>query len=277
MNLLAAIPFLLGAIPQGAPTFDQAKADPSKRAAYLDQKLGPLVFDKDKNPKGLVKACFYLPDAAQLDAAREKVKAEYAKDGRAFFFAREFKAMETTLQSSAVRVLAYYRNGVAAGSQGKEGILLVGDLFTLAGEEDVKSLLEDYLPTYLRLAEDGIKVQDREVDTFVPALRQMSYSSLIPALAQADQLEKIEKGGRKVSDAFKAETVKSYLATYSLYSRAHAKEKKVYDDNNENTLQKEIVDTLDFLRGHLHERFQKMGLEHKAVNKENHEYNLEKK
>jgi hypothetical protein len=71
--------------------------------------------------------------------------------------------------------------------------------------------------------------------------------------------------------------VKSYLSTYSLYSKAYAKEKKVYDDNNENTLQKEIVDTLEFLRTHLHERFQGMGLEHKAVNKENHEYSLEKK
>jgi hypothetical protein len=266
------------ALCQGAAvTYDQAKADPAKRAAYLEQKLGPLVFDKDKNPKGVLKACFYLPDEKQLEAAKEKVKAEYAKDGRAFFFAREFKTMETAVQSPVVKILAFYRNGVAAGSQGKEGILLVGDVFALASEEEANSLFDDYLPTYLRLAEDGIKVKDREVDTFVPALRQMSYTSLIPALAQADQLEKILKGGRKVSDGFKAEAVKSYLSTYSLYSKAYAKEKKVYDDNNENTLQKEIVDTLEFLRTHLHERFQGMGLEHKAVNKENHEYSLEKK
>ena len=277
MRMFAAIPLLLAALPQAAPTFAEAKADPAKRAAYLEKVVGGMIFDKDKNPKGLLKACFYLGDPAQLQAAQDKVKAEYAKDGRAFFFAREFKTMQAALESPTGRVLAYYRGGLAAGSQAKEGILLVGDVFSLAGEEDLKSLLEDYLPTYVRLAEDGIKVKDREVDTFVPALRQMSYVSLIPALAQADQLEKILKGGRKVSDGFKAEAVKSYLATYSLYSRAHAKEKKVYDDNNENTLQKEIVDTLDFLRAHLHERFQGMGLEHKTVNKENHEYSLEKK
>jgi hypothetical protein len=268
---------ILALLPQAAPTFDQAKADPSKRAAYLESKLGALLFDKDKNPKGLIKGCFHLGDAAQLEAAKEKVKAEYKKDGREFFFAREFKTIETALASPIGKVFPYYRNGVAAGSQGKEGILLVGDLFALSNEGEAASVLEDYVGTYLLLAEDGIKVQDREVDTFVPALRQMSYVSLIPALAQAAQIEKIVKGGRKVSDAFKAELFKSYAQTYSLYSRAHAKEKKVYDDNNENTLQKEIVDTLDFIREHLQGRFAGMGLELKPVNKENHEYSVEKK
>jgi len=275
MKLSAVFPILLAAF--GAPSFEEAKADPSKRAAYLEQALAKLVFDKDKNPQGLLKAWFYLKDPAQNQAAQEKLKAEYQKDGRAFFFAREFKAMEAGLDASPVKVHVFYRSGVAAGSQGKDGILLVGDLFSLGSEEEVRSVLEDYVGAYLRLAEDGIKVKDLEVDTFVPALRQMSYVSLIPALAQTAQIEKILKGERKVSDSFKQGALKGYLGTYSLYSKSHAKEKKVYDDNNENTLQKEIVDTLDAIRGHLHERFAAQGLDHKVVDKDNHGFDFQKK
>jgi hypothetical protein len=129
----------------------------------------------------------------------------------------------------------------------------------------------------VKFAEAGVKFGDREVDTLVPALKQMAFTTLIPALAQNAQLEAILSGKRKVSDAFRDAAVKQYLATYKGYITDLLKQKKIYDDNNENTLQKEIVDTLEFLRTHLHERFQGMGLEHKAVNKENHEYSLEKK
>ena len=113
-----------------------------------------------------------------------------------------------------------------------------------------------------------------------------------PAAAPAAALEHIEvrvgslpgrietialNGGRKVSDGFKSELIKQYLATHTVFSRMYAHEKKVFDDNNENTLQKEIVDFLDFIFKEMHLRIGAAGLEHKLVNKENHEYSLDKK
>ena len=55
-----------------------------------------------------------------------------------------------------------------------------------------------------------------------------------------------------------------------------AHEKKVYDDNNENTLQKEIVDFMDVCFKTNQKRLEGAGLKHKLVNKETHEYSLEK-
>ena len=90
-------------------------------------------------------------------------------------------------------------------------------------------------------------------------------------------MENIFKGTRKVSEAFKSDLIKQYLATHTLFSRDFARERKVYDDNNENTLQKEIVDFLDECFKFDHARFDKVGYKHTVVNKENHEYSLEKK
>jgi len=48
-----------------AVTFDEAKADASKRMAYLGQLLDGKVFDKDKNPNGLIKAWYFVADEKQ--------------------------------------------------------------------------------------------------------------------------------------------------------------------------------------------------------------------
>src|SRR5262245_49566124 len=51
-----------------AVTFDEAKADASKRMAYVGQLLDKQVFDKDKNPNGLIKAWYFVADEKQKAA-----------------------------------------------------------------------------------------------------------------------------------------------------------------------------------------------------------------
>ena len=77
-----------------------------------------------------------------------------------------------------------------------------------------------------------------------------------------------------INAGFKADLTKQYLATHKVYSQQFAKERKVYDDNNENTLQKEIVDFLDCVWKDMHKRIEAGGLEHKLVSKDAHEYEL---
>jgi hypothetical protein len=140
----------------------------------------------------------------------------------------------------------------------------VGDLFTLGGEEEAKSVVEDYALSLVVMRETGLKVKDLELDANIPALKLVSNKSLLPLFAQANQLEAILKGGRKVSTASRR-THQQYLATHGLFGKMFAHEKKVYDDNNENTLQKEIVDFLDECFKFDHERFDKLGYQHKLV------------
>src|SRR5687768_16003389 len=121
-----------------AVTFDEAKADASKRMAYLGQLLDGKVFNKDKNPNGLIKAWYFVADEKQKAAAQEDIKARYKKDGREFFFAKESAAIFAPLESSALRAIAWYSDAVAAGSGSKTGIVLVGDIFSLGSEDEAK-------------------------------------------------------------------------------------------------------------------------------------------
>ena len=260
-----------------AVTFDEAKADASKRMAYIGAILDKHVFDKDKNPKGDIQAWYYVADKDQRAAAEAAIKARYDKDGRGFYFQKELAGIFAPLDCAVRRATPWYSDQVAAGAGNHTGILLVGDLFTLGGEEEAKSVLEDYVLPLVVMRETGLKVKDLELDANIPALKLVSNKSLLPLFAQANQLEAILKGGRKVSDGFKTELTKQYLATHAVFGKMFAHEKKVYDDNNENTLQKEIVDFLDECFKFGHERFDKLGYQHKLVNKENHEWTLEKK
>lgn len=260
-----------------AVTFDEAKADASKRMAYVAQFLDHQVFDKDKNPNGLIKGWYYVADEKQMAAAQEAIKARYKSDGREFYFAKDVKSIFAPLETPARRALPWFSDSVAAGAGTKSGIVLVGDLFTLGSEDEAKSVLEDYVMPLVKMREGGLKVKDQELDANIPALKLVSNRSLLPLYAQAAQLESILKGGRKVSDAFKADLTKQYLGTHALFSRDFAREKKVYDDNNENTLQKEIVDFLDECFKDDHERFEKVGYKHTVVNKDSFEYSLDKK
>jgi len=260
-----------------AVTFDEAKADPSKRMAYVGGLLDKHVFDKDKNPKGDIQAWYYVADKDQRAAAEAAIKARYDKDGRGFYFQKELAGIFAPLDSAVRRAAPWYSDMVAAGSGTHSGIVLVGDLFTLGSEEEAKSVVEDYALGLVQMREAGLKVKDLELDANIPALKLVSNKSLLPLYAQAGQLEAILKGSRKVSDGFKSELVKQYLATHSVFGRMYAHEKKVFDDNNENTLQKEIVDFLDECFKFNHERFDKLGFQHKLVSKENHEWSLDKK
>jgi hypothetical protein len=247
-------------------TFEEAKKDPAKRAAYVEQLTAPLKKD--------VSGIFYMGDSGEAAKAKEALQAQWKKEGRAFFFEKESKPLLALLDNPSMRVLPVYQESAIAGSEKKLGIILVGDLFSLSSEDEVKSCVEDYATTVVQIREKNLKVGDQELDANIPALKLVSHRSLIPAWSQMTQAEKILSGKRKVSDAFKADVLKQYMASHKLYSQAFAKEKKVYDDNNENTLQKEIVDFLDFIFKEMHHRIEAGGMEHKLVSKENYEYEL---
>ena len=53
------------------------------------------------------------------------------------------------------------------------------------------------------------------------------------------------------------------------------KQQKIYDDNNENGMQKEIVSFLNFMRDVIPKDMKKAGVEHKEVDKNKFEYSLE--
>lgn len=264
-------------ITAAGPTFDEAKADASKRQAYLEATLNPWIFDKDKNPKGLIAAWYYVADEKQLAAAQEAIKAVFKAEGREFFYTKEVKNIFAPLESPTKRATPWYSDRIAAGSGTKKGILLVGDLFSLGSEDEAKSVLEDYALALIKMKEEGLKVGELELDANIPALKLVSNKSLLPLYAQSGQLESALKGTRKVSDGFKKELQGQYLATHTLFSRSYAQEKKVYDDNNENTLQKEIVDFLTEAWNADHKRIESLGYKYTVTNKENHEYSIEKK
>jgi hypothetical protein len=261
VTLLAGI---LALSPKDA-AFDEAKKDATKRKAYVEQLTAKL--------KGDVKGIFFMADETQAAAAKTELAALWKVDGRAFFFEKESKPVIALLENPSLRILPVYSENAIAGNGKKSGVILVGDLFSLASEDEVKSCL-DYATTVVAVREGGLKVGDQELDANIPALKLVAHRSLIQVWAQTGQLEAALKGTRKVSDAFKADISKQYLATHKIYSQQFAKERKVYDDNNENTLQKEIVDFLDFIWKDMHKRIEAGGLEHKLVSKETHEYEL---
>jgi hypothetical protein len=279
-HTLAAIVAVLcaPALAQAQVSFDEARKDESKRLAYLAGHLDKLV-TKDKAAKVGISGWYYLPNAEHKQKATDALKAAYQKDGRQFFFQRELPGLLAPLESPALRVLPYYREDDTAGSQTKAGILLVENLFGLAGEDEVRSLLEDYAGTVIDIRENSLKTEDRELDANIPALKMVSHTSLIRLWGLSIQLEKILKGERKVSDPFKAEIQKQYLATLKAFVLQLRKEHKIFDDNNENTLQKEIIDYLDFVFDFMKKRFAAAGYEHKPLDKEKipSDYALEKK
>jgi hypothetical protein len=260
-----------------AVSFDDAKADPAKRMDYLRAMLDPHVFNKEKNPKGILKAWYYVADEKQMAEAQEAIKAVFTAEKREFFFAKEVKNIFAPLESVSRRATPWYSDRISAGNATKSGLLLVGDVFALGNEDELKSVVEDYALGLVKLREDGLKVGELELDANIPALKLVSNKSLLPLFAQSVQLESAVKGTRKVSDAFKKEAQAQYLATHTVYARMYAQERKVYDDNNENTLQKEIVDFLGECFKADHARLEALGYKYTLTSKENNEYSLEKK
>lgn len=263
--------------PDRAVSFEDAKANASKRMAYVAQLLDAQVFDKDKNPNGMIKAWYFVADDKQMAEAQDAIKARYKTDGREFYFNKDIKSILAPLASMARRAIPWYSDNVGAGSGSKSGIVLVGDLFSLQSDAEARSVIEDFVLPLVKLREAGLKVKDDELDANIPALKLVSNKSLLSLFAQAGQLEAILKGTRKVSDAFRKDVTEQYLATLSLYDKMFGHEKKVYDDNNENTLQKEIVDFLDSCYKFNQERFETLGYKQSLVNKEDRVYSFEKK
>src|SRR5204863_6293326 len=128
---------------------------PSKRMAYLAGILDKQIYDKEKNPKGLIQAWYYVADEKQMAAAQDAMKARYKKDGREFYFAKDVKNIFAPLETPSRRAIAWYSDSVAAGSGSKSGILLIGDVFALGGEAEALSAIEDYALAIVRMREDG--------------------------------------------------------------------------------------------------------------------------
>jgi hypothetical protein len=275
---------LSAAAPSRSVTFEEAKASPAKRPAYLAAKLDPLVYDKDKNPAGLIRGWYFVPETSHGAAgcrcgacARAAIREVYKAEGREFYFERELPGILASLEAPTLRVLPYYSEDYGAAAQAKAGLVLVGDLFALGGEDEAASVLEDYALTVIKVREEGLKIEDRELDTNIPALKTIGHVSLIRLWGQLAQLEGILKGRRKVSDGFRQEAIRQYLATYRAFMTQFLKEKKIYDDNNENTLQKEIVDFLKVVLQAIDARVEAMGYRHKLLDKATQEHALEKK
>jgi len=266
MKLALTLPCVL--LLAAGPSFDEAKKDPSKRAAWLTEKLAKV---------GAIKAYFYMADEAQAKAGQDAIKAEYKADGREFFFNREIKKVLQPIEVSSVKVVPYYREGIDIGQKAKAGIVLVGDVFALESEEEALSVIEDYLAPFVKYAEEGVKIGDREVDMFVPALKNMAYTTLIKSLAQSQQVAAILGGQRKVGESFKETAVKEYLTTYRQFNVDLLKQKKIFDDNNENTLQKEIWDSLEMVKAHLASTLEKAGYVHECTDKATQDHVLKKK
>lgn len=273
------ISFALAALAVAADpvSFEEAKKDPAKRGAYLQQLLGPLLLDKK-----LVKGWYVMTEEAHVEkdcrcakCANEAIRAEYKTDEREFAFRREIKEVLKPLEKPSSRVVPFYRGTTLVGYQEKQGILLIGDLFALASEDEVKSVVEDYVTTFVKLAEDGVKIGERSVDTTVPAMDSMKYDTVLMLWAQAAQLAPILSGKRKVSEDFKKAAVADYLATYGKYGKAYLRQKKIWDDNNENTLQKEILDSMDVLRATVNEKMKVAGYQHKLVSADEQKFELE--
>lgn len=269
--------FVASVLAVAGPSFDEAKADPSKRLPHLHEHLDPLIFDKDKNPKGMIKAWYYVADEKQMAEAQDAIKAVFKAEGREFFFAKEVKNIFAPLESAARRAIPWYSDRISAGAGSKSCILLIGDVFALSNVDEALSDIMDFALPYIKLREEGMKVGDQELDANIPALKLVSNKSLLTMWSQSGQLEAVLKGTRKVSDGFKAELQKQYLATHNLFARQYAQEKKVFDDNNENTLQKEIVDFLTECWKADHARIEGLGLKYNLTNKDAQEYTLEKK
>jgi len=268
-------------------SFDDAKkGDEAKKLAYLDQLLGKLVWDKEKNPAGCVKAWYYMAGTDHKDAgchcgkcAQAALKEEFKRDGRENYFDKEMPALLKAMESPAGRIFPFYRETAPMAQKKNQGIILVGDLFGLQDQEELSSTMEDYLLPYLKHHEQGMAFKDGdnelELNPAIPILRDIAHMSLLNMYSRAGQIEKIAAKARKVSDGFRQAVVKNYLDSLKLYLRQFKKELKIFDDNNENTLQKEIVDFLTFMKDLVFKNLKKAGLEHKEVNKETFEFSLE--
>lgn len=258
---------------------DAKKGDEAKKLAFLDQELGKLVFDKEKNPKGLIKGWFFMGSAAHKKAAEEAMKEEYKKDGRESFYDKEVPAILQALEVPATSVFPFYRETANMAQRKCLGYLLVGNLFGLQSEDELRSTLDDYALTYVKNREETMAFKDgdneQELNPAIPILRDIAHMSLLNLYARSVQIEKIAGKARKVSDDFKKAVAQSYLGSLKLFYRQQKKEIKIFDDNNENTLQKEIVDFLQFMSDYIQKNLKKVGVEQKAVDKENFEYTLE--
>jgi len=279
--------FLAGSATASAPPVSSPPrgGDEAEKIARLEGLLGKLVYDKEKNPAGLVKAWYCVPAAGHKGAgchcgacARQALLEEYRNDRREKQFEQELPAILKRLESPAERIVLFYGEKIVIGQKKRQGILLVGDLLGL-GEEEVRSALEDYLPACLKSWEEGMTFKEEEnemdLDAYAPATREIARTSLVNLHARSVQLGKIAGKSRKVSEGYRQAVVRSYLDSLRLFSAQHAREEVIYEKNEENTLQKEIVFCLRLAKKVIQGNLKKAGLEHRVVNKETHEYALD--
>ncbi len=115
-----------------------------------------------------------------------------------------------------------------------------------------------------------------ELVLIIPDLKEVAQTSLINLLARSEQIEKIASRDRMATVEYKQAVVGNYLESYRLFSKQYANWKELYDGGNwQGGLVKEIMDFLVFVKKYIHGKLKKVGLEHREVNRETHEYALD--
>ncbi len=177
--------------PQTASFDDAQKGDEVKKLAFLEQELGKLVWDKEKNPAGYVKAWFYAADPAQKAKAEAAMREEYKKEGREKFYEKESAEIFKGLESPACRIQPFYRESAPMAQRKCQGYLPVGDVFGLRDEAEFKSTLEDYILPYLKSREEGLVFKDgdieQELNPAIPVVRDIAHASLLNMYARSGQ------------------------------------------------------------------------------------------
>ena len=264
MKILLAAWVIL--VPQGEVTFDQAKKDATRRAAYLDRHLDAI--------RNQVRGWYLVGDGEDRAKAKVALRTEFRTEEKLYDYKKDTGKILADLDAGRLRVTPFYFKDALFGERENSGVLLIGKLFDLKNEDEALSILADYLPTTVDFRENGLMFDDWELDTYAPALKSMSDVSLIELHSRAAQLEKIFNGARKVSDGFRRAVISRYQATYGEFMKDFAAQQKIWDDNNENSFQLEIVEFLEAYRDHLHERMEKQGYKHKTGNKAKNAYTL---
>ncbi len=287
----------------GESAFEKAKrGDEAKRLVFLDQLLGKWIYDKVSNPDGYVKAWYYMPSTTHTGAgchcggcSREALKEEYQRDVRKWpcmpnvilleiSFEKRFASSLRALESPAGRITPFYRISAPLVTKKYQGILLVGDIFSLTYDEP-SSALEDFIITYIKDCEEGMvfkhgnDVYELYDYAYIPDLKEIAIASLIILHARSIQIQQIASGARKVSVEYRQAVVNDYLRAYRLLSKRYAEVKDILENGNLSGSVygplKIVVDSIEATRGLIRASLRKVGLEHREVNRDTHEYTLE--
>jgi hypothetical protein len=229
---------------------DKAGAYEAVKQKYLEQVLideFKLVYDKKRNPEGIVKELFYWQNAKQQKAAIERIKADARDEGDNDTDGAVRVAMNAAAEN---KIHPRYRD--PPGKSAKSGYLLLNNtVFTCEKEADVFSLL-DYVAEFSKGYEHGIKATDMKSRVF--------EATHIAMVARSAQMLKIISKERNVSPDAHTSAKEKYVNALNNYHAALRQLKNAAGDVS----QKEYTFMTDSLSD-LNTRMKKLGYEHKEI------------